>query len=312
MVVVIDAADNSITAAETQGERSFVQSLVSCGIPDGCRLVFTSRTQRREQLGLPSSAIDIPLEPFTDSESRQNLSRRFDAFSDADADDFHRLTKGIPRVQGYALERANDGLNAVLGLLRPDGKNLESILDSWFDEAARRSGSAETVAGICGAIATLPRPVPIEFIAELAGVTVSGVEDVVTDLGRGLMVSDGAVHFRDEDFENHLKVRHPAEKLRSQVADLLMARRQTSSYAASSVAEALHLAGRTTDLIGLIYSDRQPSAISDPIERKEAFARRARLALNAANVEQNREHVMRLLIVVGQATKADHALEALL
>src|SRR5690606_11755987 len=44
LTIIIDAADNSITAANNNGEKSFVADILNMSIPVGCNLIVTSRT----------------------------------------------------------------------------------------------------------------------------------------------------------------------------------------------------------------------------------------------------------------------------
>jgi hypothetical protein len=56
LVIVVDAADNSIAAARTQSppEKSFVHEFAAIGdLPTNVRLVMTSRTGRLASLGFP-------------------------------------------------------------------------------------------------------------------------------------------------------------------------------------------------------------------------------------------------------------------
>jgi hypothetical protein len=119
VVILVDAADNSIAAAKQRGEPSFVPDLVRCAVPAGCRLVVTARTHRRAELGLPPNAVPMEIQPFSLAESRTNLTDRFPDASNEQVEPFHRLSNAIPRVQGYALKAGRERLNAVLDALRP-------------------------------------------------------------------------------------------------------------------------------------------------------------------------------------------------
>lgn len=53
VLVVLDAADNSVIAASESHDRAFVQGLIQEPPPDGCRVVVLARTERLNMLGLP-------------------------------------------------------------------------------------------------------------------------------------------------------------------------------------------------------------------------------------------------------------------
>ena len=65
LTLIIDAADNSVTAANNNGERSFVVDLINIDIPIGCNLIVTTRTHRMETLSLPNKFLDIEILPFS-------------------------------------------------------------------------------------------------------------------------------------------------------------------------------------------------------------------------------------------------------
>ena len=99
LVIIIDAADNSITAANKRNETSFIHDLLEEPFPPEFKLVVTTRTYRKESLLLPKNYLDILLKPFTEIESEQHLKHFFPKSSDDEARHFHDLTQGIPRVQ---------------------------------------------------------------------------------------------------------------------------------------------------------------------------------------------------------------------
>jgi hypothetical protein len=103
---VIDAADNSVTAAEEQHEETFVHDLVKMVIPDNVRLILTSRSHRIDSLKLPAKHLPLLLNTFNTEECETYLSHKFPktSFSHAQVNEFNTLTKGIPRVMTFTLE----------------------------------------------------------------------------------------------------------------------------------------------------------------------------------------------------------------
>jgi hypothetical protein len=313
VAIVIDAADNSIAAAKQKAEKSFVTDLITCAVPDGCRLIFTTRSHRRSELIGAGEVEEIELAPFDMDESRENLELYFKDFDEDELTEFHRLSGGVPRVQGYALEKADRGIEAVLSQLRPDGKTLDTILNHGIEEAVKKCGDRSLVSRICEALVCLSRPAPVEFVSYFAGAPENAVNDVVTDLGRGLICGEKGIQFRDEDFEAFLSSRFETNSTTwSLLADLLMEHGTNSAYAAASLPEALFNAKRYGDLINLVHEDGYPKAILDPVARKEAFARRTRLAVYASVRQRNRVAFFRLLFTVAQANKSDRSVESLL
>lgn len=313
IVVIIDAADNSIAAATSRSEKSFVSDLVHCDLPQGCRVVVTSRSHRRSDIGLPSRTVFEELKPFALDETRQNLVKLFPSASVEEVQEFHNLSNKIPRVQSYALKRSEGLFERVLASLRPDGKTVENLLDLQLREAGLKVGSEGFVRLICQAMLILPRPVPVNYIAMLVGTSIDAVLDFCIDLHTGLMLNEHTVSFHDEDFEEYLRQHYAAEPSMIQsLAALLAQRSANDDYAAGHLADVYSLNGQYAELIALIHRERQPSIVSDPVVRQEVFARRARLALEAALRLDDRIEFFRLLFVVAEASKVEDAVKDLL
>jgi hypothetical protein len=314
IVIIIDAADNSIAAAEERGESSFVPDLVNCkDLPKAVRLVVTARSHRRSDLKLPKDTDHVLLMPFEIRESSAHLRAHFPLATDAHVEEFHRLSRQIPRVQGYAINLGTKDILHVIDALRPSGKTVEGLIEQQLDLAAAKLGSAETVAQVFRAMLALPRPIPIALVATLANTKAEVVEDLCIDAFQGLLLRDGLIRFRDEDFETHLQQRFsPGPEVYEQLALLLFQRSNNDSYAAEHVADVLRLAGQKSKIISLLEDQRQPAAIEDPVLRQEVFARRARLALEATLETDDRVSLLKSLFVVADASKVDHAVENLL
>lgn len=313
VIIIIDAADNSVAAAGQRDDKSFVPDILRCRIPVGCRLVVTARSHRRHDLGLPSDTVTVPLQPFNERESREHLLFRFPEASNEVISEFHELSHGIPRVQGYAIGVASGDLQRAMASLRPGGKTVEGIIDRQLADAGLKAGAPELVEKGCRALLALPRPIPMAYVAQLMGVSPEAARDFVSDLRPGLLVDDDRVTFRDEDFEAHLRQRfEPDKALLRDLAEVLRARCTDDVYAAENVADVFARASMHEQIIELVRADRQPAIIKDPIVRQEVFARRARLAVAAALRLQKPGEIINLLFVVAEASKVDKAVEDLL
>jgi len=106
LVIVIDAADNSVTAAHRLGERSFVHRLWRIALPDNVRLVMTARSGRRTDVivGTDDMRIDqVDIPAFDLAASGDMLRAAFPAADDERCAAFHHRSRGFARVQAYAL-----------------------------------------------------------------------------------------------------------------------------------------------------------------------------------------------------------------
>lgn len=312
-VLVIDAADNSLAVGKTLGQESFVDGLLTCMIPEGCRLVLTARTRRIGSLRMPSGGTYCMIEPFTFDETMANVARYVPGADESDIREFHRLSKGIPRVQDYALRSSSGSVGDAIDLLRPGGKTLDSLIDKQLEEAGLRLGDKPLAEKVCRVLLALPRPVPIEYAALLAEADGRAVADFCTDMSPGLVVEGDAVSFRDEDFETRLDERFGDDRaLHAQLAGLLYDRRGRDRYAAVHLADALRRADRGSDLMALVHDEGPPQAVLDPIERTEVFLRRVQLALEAALRTDHSSELFKLLFLAAEAVKTDQAVETLL
>jgi hypothetical protein len=311
LVLVVDAADNSIAAANREGTKSFVQDLVRCHLPDGCRLVLTCRSHRLAALGLPPDAQTYPLLSFSSEESAQNLRRRFPDADSRMAREFDRLSQGIPRVQSYALSRSTGDANSVLEALRPHGKTVDNLIAGQLRQARLKLGDEKAVEALCSSIISLPRPVPVRYVSELAEVDSEGVRDFCLDMWPGLVLNEECVSFRDEDIENYFLERFHRADVPSQVANLLIRDQDNDAYAAIHLAASLYSAGRGGELRSLVLEDRPLDAIPDPLEKRDTFVQRARLALQACANEEDRTGFVKLLFIAAEAAKTDQSVRRL-
>lgn len=312
VVIVVDAADNSVYAAREKNEKSFVHDLLKQPLPGGSRLVVTCRTENREMLNLPEHK-SFELGGFELSESAAHLRLYFPEATDEQTEEFHRLTNGIPRVQGYALSFRQKGLNTVLASLRPGGKTLEGIFESWFDEAKKRPGTPEDVDRICEALIALPRPVPLVYAAALADVPPGTLESFCADIGFGVVVEKDTVSFRDQDFEDYLRQRlSNVEEITGRIADLLYQNRHKDRYAAYHLDTFLARTGRFQELRDLVIEEEIGSIVTDPVEQQEIKLKRIRSALKVGANQKERADIIKLLLIAAETVKTDAAVRKLI
>jgi len=311
--IVIDAADNSISAAMDEREDSFVEDLIRCIVPEGCRLVISCRTHRKDALKLPGQATDVSLEPFSGSESSANLNLYCEGLSSEQIADFHTLTNGNPRVQRTALSIGGDDFEEILDWLRPGGKTVDDLFQKAIDDAALRNGSDELVSSICRVITNLPRPVPIDFVASLAEVEVAAVQDVCSDLAIGLYLTNETVNLKDEDLDNFLNSRYPAtDELTHCKSTLFKQRANSSEYASRNLGTALSDANLQGELLDLVKNPVGLGIITDPLERRRIQVSRIRLSLIDSVSEGPSAQVMQLLFALAKESKASEATDRVL
>jgi hypothetical protein len=207
LLLLIDAAGNAEMAAADFGDKCFAHAILRESLPDGCHLVALCRTERLDLLQPVSTVRRYQLLPFSPPETAAHLRTFFPLASQADTTEFHRLTGGNPRVQANALATAQRRVTDVLNSLGPAGTTVEAQIAAQLDAAVSRlkdkhpATFARQVDAICLGLANLPPFIPLDILANVAGVDVSTIKSFVSDLGRPLWLSDNAVQFRDEPTE---------------------------------------------------------------------------------------------------------------
>ena len=288
IVLFIDAADNAEMAASEGGDKCFASALLREPVPETCRLVVFSRTERVHLLRPPTSATEIALLPFSKVETADHLRRAYPEASDKDCLEFHRLTGGNPRVQGNALAAQSRSLEQVLAGLGPSGTTVNDQIAEQLRSAVSALKDRNTpnfsaqVDSICQGLANLPPFIPLEVLARAAGVDISTIKSFVSDLGRPLWHSDDAVQFRDEPTETWFRQKFGATK--PQIAAYVSALESLATkytYVAKVLPQLLLKCENYDRLVDLALSnDYLPE--NNPIDERDIRVYRLQFAFKAA------------------------------
>lgn len=316
ILIAIDAADNSVAAAENRipAEPSFIQDfLLLTGQPENVRFVVTARTGRLPQLRLPPTYQTIEIKPFSRLETGENVRRVWSA-PESWIDDFDRLSSGVPRVQAYAFKVDDAHPSTALDRLRPAGRSLKQIFRQLFDEALSKSGTPTEVASLCAGLIALPRPVPLSDLAAVLKSSKAQLTDICADLAPGFREHDDTISFADEDFEDFVRGEGSSQlaDVQQASASWLLSRASCDRYAALNVASALVSAGRGADLLDLVEREPAPAAVADPVLRREAELQRLRLAINVCREAGNVPRALRFVLTGAEGIKTEVALRELL
>ena len=305
LVIIIDAADNSIIAAENKGDKSFIGSLITLTeLPKGCKIVFTTRSVRKDSLNLPENTLEYKISPFTLRETTEFLHKKFPNTSSQEIEEFHTLTNGIPRIQFYATHRASS-LKEIFKYLRPNGKTVFSLIEEQINEAQSKIGGEKKGQLILQSLINLPRPIPIEFVSQICDYNEQLVIDFCADLSSGIAHNDGLISFRDEDFENHLRDKIYSNDNSYLVAEVFLRKVNESEYASEHLGLALFNIGRFDELNDIVLNEKYLEQIVDPIKKSEVVANRIRLALKGTKKESDKSTFLKLLVLAGEAAKID-------
>ena len=315
LILIVDAADNSITAALKNQTKSFIEDLLSEPMPKGFRLVVTSRSSRILSLNLPNNYIDIPLAPFNFHETKVHLTHFFPKSTIAEVNQFLKLTNGVPRVQSYVLELKKSGINEIINYLKPNGKIVNDLIQDKIFEASKKLGNqGENIINIFFKyLITLPRPVPLSFLCKLSGLNEDLVKDLSTDIWHGLILNNNQLSFRDEDFENFIRDKYkPEGKILKRIADLFLLNANDEEYASINLGIALYDADYKKKLIDIVLNEDFNSLPINPIRKKEVYIERTKLAMKVCEQTEDNLTFFKLTFIAAEVAKTDDALKNLL
>src|SRR5215831_16909114 len=312
LIIAVDAADNSITAAASRQppEVSFAHDLMALGdLPPNVRLLVTARTGQLAALRVPQSYKRILVHPFSRGETECFVRQFWHEAPSEWLDDFWHLSGGNPRVERYALNLAQGEVKKALNLLRPGGKGLRDIFREQLEVARRKTG-APPLQTFCASAVALFRPIPVETLSAVSGLGADQVRDICSDLLPGMRITGELISFADEDFEVFIREEAgtlPRELL-ERIADHLQSRHNVNSYAAVHLGVALYNAGRGQALLDLIRTEQKPSAVTDPVVRRQVQLHRLQLAMKVCRETGNNVDAVLTLLVGADALKTDAAI----
>lgn len=316
LVVVIDAADNSVTGAKQckPEEVSFVHELIKIGnLPSNVRLMISAKTGRLDSLSIPPKYNSVEIPNFSLEETVLNVFNQYPGATEAWIEDFHNLSNQNPRVQSYAFDYAESDPGKAIEFLRPNGKGLDQIFEARFEEAILKEGNSDVLSLVCSSLIALPAPVPKQHLASVVGISIERVNDIVSDLP-GMRVLEDKVGFLDEDVE--FFVREKAKpKLREayqRSAAYFSANHESDEYSAIHLAPALFSAGQGQKIIKIIEGNEAPTIIKDQIIRREVQRQRLQLAMKVCRSAGEPADAIFTLLVGAEAIKTDDAVDKII
>ena len=318
LCLVVDAADNAEIAAQEFGnERSFVRDLIRVTLPHGVRLIVLCRTERQALLNPPPSLHRVELGAFSRDETALFLRKTHSSASDYDVDEFHRLTSCNPRVQATVLAASAASVSEILRSLGPYpttvADTVSALLTRAVDGLRDNLGDKEQreIESICTALATLRPFIPLEVLATVCGIEVGAVRSFASDLGRPLLILEGAIQFRDEPVETWFREQfRPNYEQLSEFIERLKPFASQSSYVASTLPQLMLEAGQLSELIDLALSSS--SLPSEPIARRDAELQRLQFALKASIRAGRFVEAAKLALRAAQETAGDTRQQTLL
>lgn len=311
LVIVVDAADNAVTAAELRSEQSFLPDLCALGnLHPNVRLIVTARTGRLSSLALPRLFVDVPMPAFTREETAVSVRGTWPDIPDTWIDDFHALSDGNPRVQQYAREFAQGEPAHALNYLRPHGKELTQV----FREQFARALQTQDLSAFCAGIIALPRPIPLADLSTITGLSEASLRDLAADLAPGIRVLSAGVSFADEDFEAFVRTEAESQLVTTyaRIAEHFSKRHLVDAYAATHLATALLAAGHRQAIIDLVARGEEPKSIGDPVLRRTVYLERLHIAMRVCREAGNTVDGILTLLSGAEASKTGELIRSVL
>lgn len=305
LVIVVDAADNSVIAANDNADpRPFVRDLLRLddAIPADVHIVLTCRPERLHFLEGPADILTLELPAFTSTETAAVVRNSHPSATIQDVAEFHDRTAGNPRVVSTVLSDTTSIQESLGRLTGLSGETLplDALMQRQVAEALKHAGGMRSELERAAQLLTLLRPsVPLDVLAELAGTRVAGIRSFISDLGRGLILNDESVQFLDEPTETYFRDRHRATPaFAAEVAARLRRMSGSSAYAAASLPEVLWNAVLYDDLLALVTSDDALPSTSD-VERAQVENLRVEFGLRAAVRLRRPDSIVQLAMRAG-------------
>jgi hypothetical protein len=318
LVIAVDAADNAIVAAAAAGDDDcFVPALWTTPLPDGSRLLMTSRSHRRITLQPPADVNEYELTGFDQQASTEHLRTVFPDADDASGEVFHERTGGNPRVQYYLLDRTKADKKdeeSLKCLLAVSNRTPDSLFADLLEAAVKHAPVPEDAQRLLAILMCLSRPVPLCVFADASAFELDDAHNFCRALVPGLIIENEEVSFRDEDFETYLRGQVSKSEMadaHDHLANYFLPRAGADPYAARVVAEHLAQAGRHADLISLAVDGPEPLGVSDQMQRLQIIRRRIGLAMQAAGSLGRGAEAVRLTLLAAEAARSGGAVTAL-
>lgn len=306
--VVVDAADNAEQAAKEYNDICFAHELIRETFPSNFKLIMLCRTERVDLVDPENLVKHIKLDSFSFDESKCLLQSFFPGVKQNEAEEFHRLTNGNPRVQNKVLDSNYDNVIDLLLSFRATETSVEDQINSRLEDAIENVkkkeciNEREKIDSICIGLATLPPFIPIDVLSKASGVSVESIISFISDFGSSLLlVGNSAVQFKDEPTETWFRNKYgenASEDTINEYIKQLMPLAETDVYIAETVPYLLLKAKRYDELISLaLSSDALPK--NNPTISRNIKTDRISFALKASVKLCRFEDAVKLALLSG-------------
>ncbi|MGH2308074.1 hypothetical protein ACRCD8_09900 [Aliarcobacter sp. ERUVET-8] len=316
VLIILDAADNTQTVALEFGlQSSFSNDILKVPLPNGCKIVALSRTERLDILNLKENVLKIELNSMTFEETKEYLLSKFQNILDKDIESFNKFTFGNPRVQSYLLDSGRS-LNEIIKVLGLKGLSCEDLIESQIEQhlsnlQEQHVYKKEEINLLCESLSILPPMIPMEILAKASNIDKSLIVSFSADLGLALFIKEAndSIQFRDEPVETWFKKRFKATKNTYELlASRLYNLKDSNPYVAITIPRLLYGAKRYDDLYNNVYSNKLE--ITDPIQRQSIIIENITYSIKIAYQQKDFLNLNKLLLELSKVLSIkDRSLE---
>jgi hypothetical protein len=311
LLLFFDAIDNAAEHARDRHEESFptllLESFQLSGPVRGVKLVVSCRSHR---IGIVVKDIpyrDFALRPFSRTETESYLRARRQQITATEIKVAQARSGGNARILEHLV-------NGDRGLLDPSEIEktivlddlLQARIDKALSDALNRGYKAEDTSAFLAGLGVLPPPVPIDEYAGALGIAPSAIESFAADLSPLLERTNHGLMFRDEPTETLIREKYASsDDLLRGVATNLLARQDSSVYAARALPSLLQKLNDGEQLFKLAFDQRFPASITSTVgKRNIRYVRLKAAVLHAAN-HQDYNRLIHLLVELSTITAVD-------
>lgn len=316
ILLIIDAADNGVFAARQNERTCFIDKLLKQSLPQGVRLLLTYRTEHTDYFSFPEGSKTYEVPAFNLQESTAHIQSFYPAATEEECLEFHRLSKGIPRVQAYSLNSKRKTLHEVVDMLRPYGKTTDDLLQDILEEISQRYGEKnEEISFIFGVLINLPRPIPLIITVKILDCTPEILHSLSVDCSFGLYIENDFIYFRDEDFETFLREKYCDNlKAISTITNYMYQLRDQDAYCAKHVHSFLAKQSDISKLLKISLNESIDESLVDITEASRIMLSRikATLSIPVIKTQEYWRESFQLTYKIIDFSKSDEAINKLI